>query len=254
LAITEKITRTYAALSTSEVGTNDQWIDAEDLEELYKNKPQQLANIKNNAKRLECQVRGTTLFAVPTYISKKMDMQHESLQHGMTVGLNSGGSTQGQKRSLTDEQRVAKDEAAQAKRAKMQHDKAERAAAKEAAKQAAREARPVSEPFLKKTKKWLQILEERLSAWAALKIQHPDLETMPAMPKLLVDKMALNVPLLTYRKSDSDHLPGCRSGRGELCGQFWGVMSLCLKLCTHGSLRFVQGMWCGCQTQCALPK
>ena len=75
LRIKQTTAHTFSSSQEIGFGTQGDWMDNEDLDKLYKDKPDQLRAIKANSKKMKCPFRGVELIEHITYNSLMNDKQ-----------------------------------------------------------------------------------------------------------------------------------------------------------------------------------
>ena len=85
MQITQTTKHTFS--SSQEIGfaTKGDWMDDEDLEKLYKDKPEQLMAIKANSKKMLCPLRGVELHEHITYNSLTNDKQASTISRTIAM-------------------------------------------------------------------------------------------------------------------------------------------------------------------------
>jgi hypothetical protein len=89
MQITQTTKHTFS--SSQEIGfaTKGDWMDDEDLDELYKDKPEQLMAIKANSKKMLCPFRGVELHEHITYNSVTNDKQASTISRTIAMQQDS---------------------------------------------------------------------------------------------------------------------------------------------------------------------
>jgi hypothetical protein len=83
--ITQITAHTFSSSQESGFASTGAWMDIDDLDELYKDKPDQLASIKATAKKMTCPFRGVELVEHITYNSVTNERQKSEINRNISM-------------------------------------------------------------------------------------------------------------------------------------------------------------------------
>ena len=94
----------WEAYAAEEFGMDGNFLDKEDMDDKYKNKPEQLENIYKNARKIICPTRGVELWEDPKWCSTQKTGSRTS--QGVERRINQGHGNFFKKRSQTRTRRT----------------------------------------------------------------------------------------------------------------------------------------------------
>ena len=97
-ALTQTIEHTFRQKRETSFAADGDWLDEDDVKEMFKNKPEQFKHVLANAKTMTCPVRGITLYEVLKYKSHSSD--HKEMANGRRLEVSTATSHKGSKRAI----------------------------------------------------------------------------------------------------------------------------------------------------------